>query len=151
MGKVIGFLVLAALLALGWWLFTDQGDGGTDVQSLEPGDCFLEFEGDQVASVDIVACTEPHIYEVFHNEVLADGPYPGSAEVDTAGHEGCLAEFEEFIGIPYAESVWIVTTLVPLEENWPDDRTVNCLLVRADPDDPTVPATVTGSAQGSGD
>ncbi len=118
--------------------------------SLEPGDCFLGFDGDQVASVDIVECSEPHIYEVFHNEVFPDGPYPGSAEVDEAGHAGGLAEFEAFVGLPYAESEWIVTTLVPLEENWPEDRTVNCLLVRADPDDPTVPATVTGSAQGSG-
>jgi Septum formation len=149
-GVILRAVVVAAIVFVGWTLVRNLLDSGTDVQSLQPGDCFLDFDGTEVSSVEVVACGEPHQFEVFANVVLPDGPYPGETQVDQVGFDSCLDEFPPYVGTDYESSAWFVTTLLPLEDGWPEDRTVNCLLVQPDEDDPTVPATVTGSARGTG-
>jgi hypothetical protein len=146
---ILRAVVLVAIVVVGWSFVRNLLESGTDVQSLEPGDCFLEFEGTEVSSVEVVDCAEPHQFEVFANVVLPDGPYPGATEVDQAGYDACLDDFQPYVGIDYESSVWFVTTLVPLEDSWPEDRTVNCLLVQPTGED-SLPATVTGSARGTG-
>ncbi len=148
-GAILRAVVLVAIVVVGWSFVRNLLESGTDVQSLEPGDCFLDFDGTEVSSVEVVDCGEPHQFEVFANVVLPDGPYPGATEVDQVGYDACIDEFQPYVGIDYESSVWYVTTLVPLEDSWPEDRTVNCLLVQPTGDD-SVPATVTGSARGTG-
>ncbi len=148
-GTILRAVLLVAIVVVGWSFVRNLLESGTDVQSLEPGDCFLDFDGTEVSSVEVVDCGEPHQFEVFANVVLPDGPYPGATEVDEVGYDACVDEFQPYVGIDYESSVWYVTTLVPLEDSWPEDRTVNCLLVQLAGDD-SVPATVTGSARGTG-
>jgi hypothetical protein len=148
-GAILRAVVLVAIVVVGWSFVRNLLEGGTDVQSLEPGDCFLDFAGTEVSSVEVVDCAEPHQFEVFANVVLPDGPYPGATEVDQGGYDACLEEFQPYVGIDYESSVWFVTTLLPLEDSWPEDRTVNCLLVQPTGED-SAPATVTGSARGTG-
>jgi hypothetical protein len=138
-----------AIVVVGWSFVRDLLESGTDVQSLEPGDCFLDFDGTEVSAVEVVDCGEPHQFEVFANVALPDGPYPGATEIGQVGYEACVDEFQPYVGIDSESSVWDVTTLVPLEDSWPEDRTVNCLLVQLAGDE-SVPATVTGSARGTG-
>jgi hypothetical protein len=148
-GAILRAVFLVAIVVVGWSFVRNLLESGTDVRSLEPGDCFLDFEGTEVSSVEVVDCGEPHQFEVFANVVLPDGPYPGAAEVDQTGYDACLDEFQPYVGIDSESSVWLVTTLLPLEDSWPEDRTVNCLLFQPTGED-SVPATVTGSARGTG-
>ncbi|MBD0293338.1 MAG: septum formation family protein, partial [Jiangellaceae bacterium] len=51
----------------------------------------------------------------------------GTQAVDTAAQEICVAEFEDFVGIPYEDSVLDVGFLAPTEESWREgDREVLC-------------------------
>ena len=102
-----------------------------NVFDLDVGDCFQDPDGfGEVSDVEIVDCSEPHDNEVFHLFDLAEGDYPGQATVSTLADEGCSAAFDGYVGIAYAESRYVYTTLSPTEESWDrgDDREVVCFL-----------------------
>lgn len=149
-GGLLRVAVVAALLLFGGGFVRNFVDPGTDVQDLDIGDCFEEFEGTEVSRVETVDCAEPHVYEVIANVELPDGPYPGESEISEIGFERCLPEFQPYVGSDYETSVWYLTPLVPLGESWPDDRIVTCLVLQAHPTDPNQAETVTGSARGAG-
>lgn len=122
----------------------------TSVFDLERGDCF-SVDREQIDAVPVVDCAEPHEYEAFavFDHTAGDGePYPGNRElVDYADGE-CRAPFEEFVGIDYGSSIWLITSLTPSAETWADgDREIVCTLTQEDDDGE--PIEVTGSAEGS--
>ncbi|MDQ3781747.1 MAG: septum formation family protein [Actinomycetota bacterium] len=149
-GGLMRVAVVVALLLFGGGFVRNLIDPGTDVQDLDIGDCFQEFEGTEISRVETVDCAEPHVYEVIANVELPDGPYPGESEISEIGFERCLPEFQPYVGSDYQSSVWYLTPLVPLDESWPDDRIVTCLVLQAHPTNPNEAETVTGSAQGAG-
>ncbi|MBA2336330.1 MAG: septum formation family protein [Acidimicrobiia bacterium] len=149
-GGLLRVAVVAALFLFGGGFVRSLIDPGTDVQDLAIGDCFQEFEGTEISRVETVDCAEPHVYEVIANIELPDGPYPGEGQISEVGFERCLPEFQPYVGSEYETSVWYVTPLVPLDESWPDDRIVTCLVLQAHPTNPNEPGTVTGSARGAG-
>ncbi|PFG40266.1 putative regulator of septum formation [Georgenia soli] len=111
--------------------------GGAEVVDLKVGDCLdkSELGGTEVTSVETKECSEPHDAEVFGSVTHADGDYPGRAAVEKQAEEECTAKFEEFVGVPYAESKIYFSTLSPTKEGWDraDDRTSLCILLSDKP------------------
>lgn len=128
---------------------TDAGEE-TSVFDLEAGDCF-SAESDQLDTVLVVDCAQPHEYEAFHvfdHEAGADEPYPGDTALFDYADTECQPPFEEFVGHDYQTSIWYITSLTPSEETWADgDREIVCTLNQQDED--AEPISVTGSAEGS--
>ena len=119
----------------------------TSVFDLEEGDCF-GAAGEQVESVNVVDCEEPHIYEVYAlvDYETEDDAYPGQEAVRSYADEQCEAQFEGFVGIDYESSRWYITSVTPSEETWADgDREIVCALNLEDNSE------VTGSAEDSGE
>ena len=119
----------------------------TSVFDLEEGDCF-GAAGEQVETVNVVDCEQPHIYEVYAlvDYETEDDAYPGEEAVRTYADEQCEAEFEGFVGIDYESSRWYITSVTPSEETWADgDREIVCTLNLEDNSE------VTGSAEDSGE
>lgn len=125
-----------------------SGEGeATSVFDLEEGDCF-GAAGEQVETVNVVDCEDPHIYEVYAlvDYESDDQAYPGAEDVSAYADEQCEASFEDFVGIEYESSRWYITSVTPSEETWADgDREIVCTLNLEDESE------VTGSAEDSGE
>lgn len=120
----------------------------TSVMVLEVGDCFndpqLNAEG-FVEELAVVDCNDPHDREIFESLQFpeGDGSFPGDEGFDEFSEEGCLAAFDPYVGLAYAESVFVVSTLEPTQDSWDSgDREILCILYEPD-------AKTTGSAQDS--
>ena len=130
---------------------TDADDGvasqDTGVFDLRPGTCFDDgtvFDADEVEQVPVVPCDGPHDNEIFAAFDLPDGEFPGDDAVFEQGEEGCLERFPDFVGIDYASSRYVVSTLYPTASSWDDgDREVLCFLYDIDLE------KLTGSAAGT--
>lgn len=120
--------------------------GAQDVSALDlmAGDCFNRGEGDQISEVNGVPCDEPHVYEVYAVAESPDGEFPGAEELSAKGEELCLPPFEEYVGLAYQESKYVVETINPSAETWESgDRATLCVLSTEDK------AEQTSSAKGS--
>lgn len=123
-----------------------------DVFNLTVGHCFVEDDDplgedeELVETVDTVPCAVSHDYEVYHAFDIPGDNYPGTEVVDKAWVDGCLAEFENFVGKDFDTSILDVAAIFPSEEswNWLDDRLVVCTITAVDGQPRT------GTAEGSG-
>lgn len=151
--KTIGLLLLVFvvfLTACGGAARDDSGaiteEGNVDVFTLKVGDCFSTEETDEVSDVGGIPCSEPHDSEVFaliNYDADSSAEWPGQEAIDAFSDEGCTAEFEGFIGLPYAESKYYISYLQPTEGSWENgDREVVCLVVGEDGE------KITGSLKG---
>jgi hypothetical protein len=117
-----------------------------DVYKLEVGDCLGDVpEEGEFSTVPTVPCSEPHSEEVYAALTLPDedGDFPGIETTEAQADELCFAEFADFVGISYEESVLDFTYFYPTEETWRDgDRLVTCTIY-----DPG--KEVTGSLRGA--
>ncbi|MCP3987555.1 MAG: hypothetical protein GY724_00650 [Actinomycetia bacterium] len=151
-------LLVVVLVATSCGLFSDSGptrdDDGVVVESgtlrafdLLLGDCFNDPGSGEVEVVLVVPCVEPHDFEVYHVFMLDDGPYPGPAVIEDEWIEGCLAEFEPFVGVSFDVSVLDMSAIFPTRQSWDelDDRVVLCSVTAVD-GEPRA-----GSARGSND
>jgi hypothetical protein len=127
-------------------------EGAVDAFSVALGDCLNEppVEGDEaevVESVRAAPCDQPHTGEVFALFDLPDGDFPGDDAVTTAAEEGCLEEFDAFVGLAYEESALDFYTLQPTQDSWEqaEDREVVCVL--EDPETPEVTGSLKGAAR----
>lgn len=124
----------------------------TSVFDLEVGFCF-STDSDQLETVIVVDCEQPHEHEVFAlvNHPAGDAEeYPGDDAVVEYADTECRSPFEEYVDRDYETSIWYITSLTPSAETWTEgDREVVCTLNQQDADEE--PITVTGSAEGSGD
>ncbi len=122
----------------------------TSVFDIGLGDCF-NADSDQVASVVLVDCSQPHAYEAFHvfdHEAGPDAPYPGDQAMLDDADSLCRPPFEDFVGIDYEASIWFITSVTPSAETWAEgDREIICTLDQQDQDG--VAIEVTGSAEGA--
>jgi hypothetical protein len=122
----------------------------TSVFDLEVGDCF-SAESDQLETVVVVDCEQPHEYEtffVFDHEAGPDDAFPGDPQLLEYADTACQPPFEEFVGHDYQTSIWFIAPLTPSEATWVDgDREIVCTLDQQD--DTGEPITVSGSARGS--
>ena len=104
--------------------------GAGNVFSLEVGQCFDDPDAsDEVSDVPIVDCDEEHDNEVYYLFDLPDGSYPGLSSVQSSADEGCLAQFQAYVGRDYASSALGFWALYPTEGSWgQDDREIVCVL-----------------------
>lgn len=105
-----------------------------DALDIHVADCFNNPGAESVEQVTVVPCDEPHDFEVFYSFQLDDGPYPGDEEVQKEWFDGCLAEFEAFVGTKFDESALDVSAIYPTEQTWNDlkDREVLCSVTAID-------------------
>lgn len=100
---------------------------------LEVGDCLplVDYgDVDEIYELPVVPCDQPHTDEVFFIFDLEDGEFAGEDAVGEAAWDGCLAEFESFVGTSYEASALDVYTYQPTKASWvrAGDRTVQCIL-----------------------
>lgn len=114
------------------------------------GACVNVPDGETITEVETVDCAEPHDAEVFalpQFPAQEGAAFPGPAELEEFANERCIADFESYVGTPYAEAEPLqIQPLVPSQESWEraDDRAIVCLLT-----DETG-AQLTGSQAASG-
>jgi hypothetical protein len=130
-------------------------DGGADtvpVAEVRVEDCVTPTVDEvMIESVEVVACDEPHMAEVFATfEVGPDdvpageNGWPGSSELTFFAKDECQARFEGYVGESYWTSRYDLRVIVPSFSTWDvGDRAVTCLVV--DPDG----GMLVGSAKGS--
>jgi len=122
-----------------------EGNDNADVFAIRVGDCVNNADlGEEVSSIPVVPCSEPHDSEAFFSHLMTDESYPGTASVQTSADEVCIGGFAGYVGGDYNSSALYVTYFYPTEASWAQgDREILCLVY--DPDGP-----LTGSVKGSG-
>jgi Septum formation len=112
------------------------------VESLEPGDCVTpSADQDALREVPVADCAEAHGVETFAvldiDEAsfpdVPGGAYPGGAELRAFAYDACQAPFEAYVGVPFWDSVYDITTITPSPSSWATgDREIVCLIVDLD-------------------
>ena len=124
---MLGIVAIAVLLT-GCSADTD----GADVFSIVVGDC-LNDAGvpDEVTTLPIVDCAEPHDSEVFARTDATGDAFPGGDALQASLVEFCRGDaFTAFIGIPFAESAYGTRGYFPTTESWANgDRELLCTVV----------------------
>lgn len=124
---------LAALAGVG--LISSIAACGGQVATAEVGDCVVTADiPDDVTEIPTVDCGEAHDAQVVGKFDLDDGDYPGDDAVTTAAEEGCVTEFESFVGIAAADSSLQISYVYPTEQTWDqaNDREVICFAISAE-------------------
>ncbi len=137
------FVAVVTVLAV---LLVRSGDGSEegrpaavdsrsiDIYDLEVGDCSPAFDDEEdVSRVEVVACGEPHLDEVYLIEELEDGDYPGDEHLDEIADEICYHAFDTYVGTAYEDSDLEYYWFVPDEASWDYDHEVVCFLESEDP------------------
>ncbi|HWH98258.1 MAG TPA: septum formation family protein [Pseudolysinimonas sp.] len=143
-------LALAATTLVGCSLLesvvTGVPEGESDVFAIAVGDCLNDLSApDQVTSVPIVDCAEPHDSEVFARTDTTSTEFPGDAALSDELSTFCQGDaFTEFVGIPYVDSIYGTSGYFPTQGSWGNgDRELLCTI--GDPN-----GQVTGSLAGIG-
>ncbi len=121
--------VAVAVLAAG--AFTVLTACGTSVLDLEVGQCISSsVDGEQVSSLPVVECSEPHSGEIYALPQLPDGEFPGDEGVSASAQALCAdPEFQNFVGVPVTETTLSVEFLLPSSDTWADgDREIVCIV-----------------------
>ncbi|MBW0118115.1 septum formation family protein [Pseudonocardia abyssalis] len=125
-----------AVLAAGALALLSACGGSTSVLDLEVGQCITDEtpEGEQVSSVPVVECSQPHVGEIYALPQLPDGDFPGDEAVTASAQELCAGpEFQTFVGVPIDQTTLSVNFLIPSAETWAeDDREIVCIVGPAD-------------------
>jgi Septum formation len=144
-GLAAGTVVLAGLgVSLASMDAADAGVG-IGVDQLRIGQCFQQPAQDQIQTVEVVPCTQPHDAEVFAVAPLRGQELPAEAELERVGVEACEAGFRSYVGVAAHESELDFGWLVPTTEAWASgDRTIVCALEY--PDDRSIVGSMRGTA-----
>ncbi len=116
--------------------------GLISASQLQVGDCLTNWDVGVVSLVGVTPCREPHHAQVFTEQVLPPGAYPGEQAVIASADKLCTdqAAGRNWDGLPGDARV---SYLYPRSDGWASgDRHVTCLVVTS--------ASVTGSAAGVG-
>lgn len=140
-GAAVLVLLVAAGIAYGYLSQAGRDDSGVVVRSgtidafdIRIGDCYDDSEAAngeeavEISGVFVRPCAEPHDYEVFAVFDLELASYPGGDAVSEMAWDGCLAQFEPFVGRDYETSSLDIQWLSPTAESWSalNDREVVC-------------------------
>lgn len=138
-------MTLAALAAATLLLSACGSGSGSDVFSLEVGDCIATSTGEsEVTEVPVVECAEPHEVEVYADFEIDGTDYPGEDAIFAQADQGCYDAYAPFVGIAYEESKYDFSYYYPTEGSWAQgDHLISCLIL-----DPAG-AELTGSLKGA--
>ena len=148
-GRLLRFGLLGAALVLVPGCSADAADaaltvvdgGDIDVSVLAVGDCINAVDGDILAGLDAVPCTEKHDWEVYAELTIAEASVDprgtggtrsgGTDAIVAAAEEGCGAAFWPFLGLStVAPSALGYTYIVPdgSAGSGPKNAAVLCLI-----------------------
>jgi hypothetical protein len=129
-------LVLAATVLSGCSLLDSLTGGGipegeSDVFTLKIGDCLNDLSApDEVTTIPVVDCSEPHDSEVFALTDTTVAEFPGDQALFDELSTFCQGDvYTDFVGIPYADSMYGTSGYVPTVESWGNgDRELLCTI-----------------------
>ncbi len=131
------FLAVVSAFGISSWVLASSLLGKGNIMGVTVGDCFDEIAiRDALASegtseVELVDCSEPHDFEVFHIEELAKGDFPGEIALAEVARNNCEGEyFENFIGVEYLSSEIYSWSIVPQSADWEESgsREIVCYI-----------------------
>jgi hypothetical protein len=107
---------------------TADPDGDVAANLLRVGDCVEDQATLNSADVAAIPCGQPHVFELIGRFDVSGSAFPGDAALDAQGEQRCTAAiFEDYIGVPYAQSEIYASGVAPSEETWSlGDRTILC-------------------------
>jgi hypothetical protein len=105
--------------------------------------------GDCVDNYAVVDCSMAHEYEVYlvvDHPAHEGKPYPGNRAITRYADKTCRPAFEDYVGVPYEDSIYDYQWLAPDDEFWKaGDREVICGV--GDPTGTKLTGVVRGSAR----
>ena len=126
---VLTAAVIAVAIAYESNAFPDRpadARGDVHIDDIRVGDCLARDLESEVTIVELAPCNARHRLETYAIFDLPAGPFPGQDDVDRWSEEGCTERFENFIGLPYDDSLISLQYVTPVKEIWNDDRSVLC-------------------------
>jgi Septum formation len=123
-----GWVVVFALVALGVGLTSCSSS--TPANDFETGECTNDDLTGSIGEIDTVDCDDQHTAEVIGTYDIDGDDFPGATEITSEAQERCAGSiFEDYVGIPYSESIYLTNQLTPTEDSWDGgDRTVICVV-----------------------
>src|SRR5215207_1636944 len=103
---------------------TSSETGQVFAAHVDVGDCLRDpttslADGEnEIERVRTVSCLEQHAEEVYASVTLIGIEFPGIEVIGVRASIGCIGRFEDFVGVPYAESILELSYLTPTEESW---------------------------------
>jgi serine/threonine protein kinase len=132
--------------------------GGLTLGQLQAGDCLtganmqLNTSAPWPHITEAVPCGQAHTAEVIYannNYWSKNGPYPGDTTVRNTAKAECNSAFQSYVGIPYQQSIYTWTDIVPNTSSWPTgDRGLHCVAYYATSSQPAG-VTLHGSLKGT--
>ena len=130
-----GLLRVLVLMAVSALILAACSSGTSEsVFDMKPGDCFDDVVEDgelaqELESVPMVDCDDPHDNEAYAVFDVAGDVYPGTPALDDEAVVNCVPLFEEYVGSSYETSRLDIMFLYPLEDGWGEgDREITCVL-----------------------
>jgi len=126
--KLRRWVFVAGVVLLGAGLSACGGE--TAANDFEAGECTNDDLTGSVGDIETVDCDEVHTAEAYAQFDVDGDDFPGTEEIQTEGAEGCQGDrFEDYVGLSYAESIYLADGIVPSEDSWEaGDRTVICVI-----------------------
>lgn len=121
-------LTVTAISLAGCSILTGVPEGEQDVFALKVGDCINTSGAGEVETVPVVDCAEPHDQEIFAATNLTGDTFPGDTVVSDELDAFCMGDvFTDFIGLPYADSIFYTSGFYPTAASWENgDRELLC-------------------------
>jgi hypothetical protein len=134
--RAVSAVVLAAAVVwlAGCSIPTVIPEGEQDAFTLAVGDCINTSGATEVETVPVVDCDEPHDLEIFAATDLTGDAFPGDEVVSAELDAFCEGDaFTDFIGLPYADSIYGTSGLHPTAASWANgDRELLCTVGNPD-------------------
>ncbi len=95
------------------------------------GDDVPQEETVEVYDVWATPCSQEHTMEVFYIHELQNKyqSYPGEELIDEEAYVCYGSFFNDFVGMPYEQSIYEVSYYFPLAEGWANNQTaIKCLI-----------------------
>ena len=120
--------------------------GGISVFNVQVGDCLLDIPGGEMVADSVgVPCSEPHLFEVYYEELITGLDSFDQQAIGERADAVCFEQYEQYVGTPYESSTLDFSSLVPTSESWAQgDNEITCLIASTDGSE------LTGSARSSG-
>jgi hypothetical protein len=121
-------------------------NSAADVFDIEVGDCLNDAAAaEEVSTLPLVTCDQPHDTEVVASVTMDDGDYPGEDAIVEFADGECIAAFEDYVGFDYETSLYDYNYYLPTADGWAGgDHEILCTVY-----DPAgkIDGTLAGAAQ----
>lgn len=100
---------------------------------LKPGDCTMSgdfLNPSSTGDLRIMDCKGRHDAEVFAEQKMPDGVFPGDDKLTSESESFCNREVNKYLGIPAADTKYSLYYFFPTAQTWNSygDRTITCIV-----------------------